>query len=270
MDNQINSNDYETVSPANMVQSPDLTQTFQFLQLPAEIRLEIYYHLFLHARIELDFEDLHDKNLDKIETLKKVRNKRAALALTSRTILNEAFPILTPLTHVVIIDEYPWRSREDMLAKISNNFMRHVRYLRVPQEHFMRADRSLMPNLSVVTLADSMHADCGGDILAGLACDDCGRLSRELVFSNFLCDSLDWRWRRKQFLHLAHEEKYEVKLVLFNFIGWKNRREWHEFEFDLTTEKLVCARRVIRKCQGSGNSTFDLLAIQRGFCCEDW
>lgn len=223
---------------------PTSTSPFKILELPAELRLKVYRILFTEATLEPDCTTLTVESFSTIKTVKKVKNKQAALLLASRFFFDEGLPTLASNTTVRILGNHDFSDRNDLLNKISNDFMRHVQDLHLPTTTLIRSDRSVLSRLKKITLAEELNGGHPVTVLHELVCRYCGKLDSSHVYNEFMWLTKDWEWKRKQLMHLGKENGWEVTFMIY-FGRWRNEQMFphqFEFDFDLETEELLHKR----------------------------
>ena len=230
-----------------------------FVGLPAEIRCFVYKFIFADSRLVLNYADLQiltprgKRTLKRVnieEVLEKISENKAALLRASDFCKKEAIYILASCTTIEIERAY-WE-RKDLLAIVDHDFLRYVHGVQMYPDTFMRADRSLLPNLREVTLAYAPRHGLSFDIswsvqhiVHTMVCGECGDTTGEMQYEDFTVWIKSWDWKRKQFLYLAQENGWKIKLMLYQECS-KTRLEHPmfrcEYIYDLSTETMVSKR----------------------------
>lgn len=232
-----------------------------FRELPAEIRNIVYAYIFTGATLNLDY-DKHIvatvrsrrilKQINVQQLLQLISDNKGALLLASKFYRTEGLQMLASFTKVEL--ENGEDERNDMLAVIDQDFMRHVPSIQMHPDTFIRTDRTLLSNLKEVTLSCKLElsnplAHSPGDFVHIITCPHCGDGDGSWFYHLYGHRVYSWDWKRKQLLYLAKEGGWTTKLILYT--------EWNrstrpfpdgtrlEFEYELEAEKLV-TRRMLR------------------------
>lgn len=198
-------------SPIDENMQSDLSTTtlpapnLNLLTIPAEIRTNLYRHLFHNSLLDINKRDMTLINPnDEFSVYGLLQNVDLTILNTCSFVRNEAIASLNAFTNLNIFNHF---GQTDPLAILPDNFLKDIRTIQVEVDAFIHINRARLPALKQVNL---IHEVDGVESFVNMVD---AMVNSNNVVGESMGDVVDWKWKLNQFTLVAEEEGFAVKMT---------------------------------------------------------